>query len=166
MKSIYMECSAGISDDEKYRYWLKRVWNKSLPQCTWIMLNPSVADSEQDDPTIRRCMSFARNWGCGSIHVVNLFAYRATKPDDLREVDDPVGPENDYWIESQISLDCGPIIAAWGSYTIIANREREVREMLVGSKVECLGLSASGKFPRHPLYVEGKTQPIPFPLGV
>jgi hypothetical protein len=67
------------------------------PLC-WVLLNPSTADDRRDDPTIRRCLGFARSLGYGGIHVVNLFAFRATCPRQLRAADDPVGPDNDGFI--------------------------------------------------------------------
>lgn len=87
--------TAGISECGTYRYWLCREWSPGLDSLVWLMLNPSTADATQDDPTIRRCMGFARRWGYGGITVVNLYAYRATNPRDLLTAADPVGPEND-----------------------------------------------------------------------
>lgn len=85
------ECAAGLSPCGLYRFWLTRCWAPAKPCALFIMLNPSTADHEQDDATIRKCIGFARRWGMGSIRVANLFAYRATKPDDLKRADNPIG---------------------------------------------------------------------------
>lgn len=79
-----------------YRYTLTRVWEEERPRVCFVMLNPSTADASQEDPTIRRCLSFARSWGYGSLEVVNLFAWRATKPTDIFSAPSPVGEENDH----------------------------------------------------------------------
>lgn len=109
--SAYIVTSASISGD--YRYRLGRAWAGG-PTCTFIMLNPSTADADQDDPTIRRCVGFAKALGCGALEVVNLYAYRATNPRDLLRQDERVGPENDYWLrEAQLdppSRDDGAVI--------------------------------------------------------
>ncbi len=106
--------SAIISECGEYRYSLSRIWDESLPAIAFLMLNPSTADGSQDDPTIRRCISYAKQWGYGVLHVVNLFAYRATDPQDLLEVLDPIGPENFYHI-SKTTASCQCIIFAWGN---------------------------------------------------
>ena len=89
----FMKSDAVISDCGKYRYRLTRKWGYGRP-CGFIMLNPSTADALHDDPTIRRCVGFAKAWGCGALIVVNLFAVRATSPREMMRADDPVGPEN------------------------------------------------------------------------
>ena len=78
-----------------YRYRLSRVWDTARPRAVWVMLNPSTATEAEIDPTVRRILTFSRDWGCGSAEVVNLFALRATNSDDLYIHDDPVGPAND-----------------------------------------------------------------------
>ena len=87
--------SAAFSPCRRYRYCLSRVWNPKLPSVMFVGLNPSTADEQEDDPTVRRCIGFARNWNFGGLILVNLFAYRSTDPADLLRVDDPVGPGND-----------------------------------------------------------------------
>lgn len=91
---------AVISDDGRYRYRLWRTWAPELPRMAWIMLNPSTADAEVDDPTIRRCVGFAKREGCGGIEVVNLYAYRSTDPSVLGTVDEKHG-------DCQCSTGCG-----------------------------------------------------------
>ena len=90
--------AAVLSPCGAYRYLLTRRFGPGKKLATFVMLNPSTADAERDDATIRKCVGFARSWGCAGLQVVNLFAFRATDPTDLRMADDPVGPENDVWL--------------------------------------------------------------------
>jgi hypothetical protein len=155
---------AELSDDGLYRYSLTRRWS-DRPRDIWIMLNPSTADADVDDNTIRRCMGFSRKFGAGGIAVVNLFAYRATIPEQLRsEGIDPVGPENDARIVQAViaarALD-GRVIAAWGSHALTVHRGRHVRRLIGDVPLHCLGLTR-GRHPRHPLYVPGRTELVPY----
>lgn len=161
MRTLFLESSAGLSPCGLYRYWLCRRWDRTLPLVSWIMLNPSTADHEADDPTIRRCMGFAERWGFGGIHVVNLFAYRSTEPTTLKLADDPAGPENDAQLVS--AGQCGRIIAGWGVGGEINGRGKIVSKMLrdLGVKLECLGVTKIGH-PKHPLYIASATEPVPF----
>lgn len=124
------------------------------------MLNPSTADAEFDDATIRRCMSFAVSAGYGGIVVGNLFAWRATKPDDLKVSVDPVGPDNDAMLRSIIASG-DSVVCAWGNQAF-AERDAIVLDMIRNAKKipYCLGHTKKGH-PRHPLYVSGKRRPIP-----
>jgi hypothetical protein len=121
------------------------------------MLNPSTADAARDDPTIRSCVHFTRQWGYGGLVVVNLFAWRATDPAELVAASDPVGPANDATI-ARYAMG-RRIIAAWGSHGELLDRDCAVLEMLGDRRrIACLGLTASGK-PRHPLYSARDTVP-------
>lgn len=93
-----MTGGAHLSACGAYRYALRRTWDPARPAALFVGLNPSTADAERDDPTTRRCVRFARDWGFGGLLVGNLFAYRATRPRDLRAAAEPVGPENDWWL--------------------------------------------------------------------
>ncbi|GAB6989471.1 DUF1643 domain-containing protein [Paenibacillus pini] len=148
---------AKIDASEKYRYWLLRSWDNNLPCMTYVMLNPSTADASNDDPTIRRCISFAKSWGYGSLEVVNLFAFRATKPVDLLNCEDPIGLDNDSYIMQSYSKS-ELIVAAWGTYGALNTRNVSV-ENLITSKfdIHCLNKTIKGH-PRHPLYVKGDTE--------
>ncbi len=151
-----MHREAHISECGRYRYSLTRVWDEDIARCcTFIMLNPSTADDEQDDPTIRRCINFAKRLGCGSLDVLNLFAWRATNPSELLVADDPIGPECD-WCLSQ---PCGHVvIAAWGAHGNLRGRDQQVLELLKHETLWCLGTTFHGQ-PRHPLYVRAD-QPL------
>lgn len=148
--------AATISEDGLYRYSLTREFPHLLGcgTCTFVMLNPSRADADQDDPTIRRCIGFAQRLGYNRLHVVNLYAYRATDPFQLWEVDDPVGPLNDNVLRLAI-WDTDLLIAAWGAHAK-SDRVAEVRRMAMGGNGRypflCLGKTKDGA-PRHPLYL-------------
>lgn len=151
--------SARLSDDGVYRYELTRRWGRG-PTVTFIMLNPSTADATLDDPTIRRCKSFARSWEFGALAVVNLFALRATDPAALQKAPDPVGPENDDAIHDAI-VGSRVVVAAWGTKGSLFGRDSEVLGILdmAGRPPLCLGVTKQGH-PKHPLYVPANTSLI------
>lgn len=156
--------TATISEDGRYRYRLTRGSElgcpSALPPAVFVMLNPSTADGLVDDPTIRRCRGFAREWGCPGLVVVNLYAYRATKPADLKWADDPVGPLNDAFLASACHKQ--DVICAWGQH---ATQERifEVWQILYRARARtfCLGLTKDGR-PRHPLFVPYDQPLVPY----
>lgn len=159
-----------FSTDRKYRYLLEHVFDPLLPlrRVMWIGLNPSTADEQQLDPTLRRIRAFSKAWGYTSFVMTNLFAFRATKPEDMYMADDPVGPEND-WALSSWARQCDGIVAAWGSGQLNGRflfRSGEVRRVLAATGVDvmCVGTTRDG-FPRHPLYVAGKTLPLPYKIA-
>jgi len=125
-----------------------------------IGLNPSTADAARDDPTIRRAIGFARAWGFGALWVVNLFAWRATRPRDLKAAPDPVGPRNDVWIR-RIAGRCERIVAAWGNDGTYMGRSARMRALL-GDRLDVIRLNASGE-PAHPLYLPAGLAPVPWP---
>ncbi len=132
------------------------------------MLNPSTADAEVDDPTIRRCISFAKREGFGGITVLNLFAYRATSPDDMMAVADPIGPECSIYIEAVMAsaAEMGlPVLAAWGANGDFLGRAEMVCLSAKGhgARLVCLGTTKLGH-PRHPLYVRGDQPFVDFGL--
>lgn len=157
--------TADISDDGLYRYSLTRSWGAN-PWATFIMLNPSTADGTEDDPTIRRCLGFARSWGLDGITVVNLFAYRATDPDDLAAAHkagvDVVGPENRTSILACTQLASGPIVAAWGAGPAALRQLIAQRVRTLPSGLQCLALTKAGG-PRHPLYLPATATLTPWP---
>ena len=127
----------------------------------FVMLNPSTADAVKEDPTIRRCVGFARSWGYGSLSVVNLFAFRATDPSDLLSAVDAVGPENDRHIVKECS-QANLTVLAWGNPPrSLTARASEVLAVLLESGIPavCLGLTKQG-MPRHPLYLAQATVPL------
>ncbi len=146
--------SAVVSDCGKYRYYLHRQLGEGRHAATFIMLNPSTADHDVDDPTIRKVMGFARRRGCHELHVVNLFAVRATKPGDLRAATDPVGPENREWLRRAVELACdGLVVCGWGTHGAYMGQDKAALGWIGGlCQPTCLGVTRDGH-PRHPLYV-------------
>lgn len=156
MTDLLTRSSAVFSPCERYRYLLRREWG-GPPTCTFIMLNPSTADQWQDDPTIRRCIGFAKREGCGALTVLNIFAFRATDPKVMAAADDPIGPQNDDYLRA--ALGQGPVVAAWGAHKMAEERGRDVAKML-GRDLLCLGTTKVGA-PRHPLYVKRDAPLVP-----
>lgn len=146
---------AVISPCERYRYLLKRPCDDMLAPraaAVFVMLNPSTADAQVDDPTIRRCRGFAKTWGCRGLVVANLYALRSTDPGALRGVQDPIGPENDRHLQ-ELAREYGDIVCAWGSHAEPPRVEHVSRILrLAGARLWCLGTNKDGA-PRHPLYV-------------
>lgn len=141
--------SAVLSADGLYRYVLCRAWGTG-PLVTWVMLNPSTADADTDDPTIRKVMGFSRSWGMGSCAVVNLFAWRATDPDELLTAPDPVGPQNSAAIEEWVGR-AHLVVAAWGhrAEQVHGATPAAVIAGWAGTPLHHLGLTNAGH-PRHP----------------
>jgi hypothetical protein len=139
---------AEFSDDRVYRYTLWREWgNKTV---AFIGLNPSTADENIDDPTIRRCINFAKSWGFGRMVMLNLFAFRATDPRDMKACQEPIGPENDKTLEG-VSYSSDLVVCAWGVHGAHIDRGDEVTGMLLrrGIELHCLGRTTKG-YPKHP----------------
>lgn len=159
-----VERAATISECGLYRYDLRRTWDPEKRPALFIMLNPSTADASVDDPTVRRCMAFARSWGCGGVVVVNLFALRATDPDEMKRHPAPVGPEN-YSFIRKWAEQTDTRVAAWGVHGRHRGRDAEVLRMFdrwnMNLPLSHLGLTKGGH-PKHPLYLKADTKPQPF----
>ena len=155
--------TAAFSPDRRYRYALTRTWGDGST-VVFIMLNPSTADAFKVDPTVARCIEFARTWGHESLIVLNLFAWRSTDPKALYTVIpgfDPIGPLNDYAIDAVPKGT--PIIAAWGVHGSLDGRGKAVRDRLDIARhdVYHLGDLTKEGHPRHPLYLKGDLMPRP-----
>ncbi len=156
-----IEYGAIFDNKGSYRYSLWRKWSSTHPLIAFVLLNPSTADEQRDDPTIRRCLGFARAWNFGSMEVVNLFAYRATDYRELFKVTDPIGEENNRFI-MQAFERCSKIVLGWGTRGRMLGRDLQVMSLLTGKNdIYCLGLTKDGQ-PRHPLYIKGNTSLVPF----
>jgi hypothetical protein len=172
LKGIWHSKCADISECGKFRYSLGRI-RGSGPMCTFIMLNPSTADAEKDDPTLRKCMGFAERWGCGQLEVVNLFAVRATSPRVMTGAADPRRPLNKHYLDSAMKTHVhqhigtsgiGPLVCAWGARGGFMDQDLAVmgwKDNWPGVKPMCLGITREGH-PRHPLYVTYDTLLIPY----
>jgi hypothetical protein len=156
-----VESGAIFDVNGMYRYSLWRVWSAYHPRIVFILLNPSTADEEKNDPTIRRCIGFARAWNFGSVEVVNLFAYRATDYRELLKANDPIGDDNNRFLIQAVER-CSTVVLGWGSRGTLLGRDRKVLSLLADKKdVFCLGITKNGQ-PRHPLYVKGNTSLVPY----
>lgn len=150
---------AHFSECRKYRYYLWRVWDVEKPLILFIGLNPSTADENMDDNTIRRVKRFARDWGYGGVYMMNLFAWVTPYPEELPLAKDPLG-DNNYWLKD-VSGKCKDVLCAWGSFPEAAARAKEVHAMF--PRALALIVNKDGS-PRHPLYVPAKTKPVNFDL--
>lgn len=151
-----MNKGAVLSDCRTYRYALWRTWDTNKPYAMFVGLNPSTADETEDDPTITRCINFAKSWGYGGLCMVNLFAFRATKPDDMKKATDPVGSENDQWL-LKLASGAGIVIGAWGNNGAYQGRAEHVKGLV--SDMSYLQLNKTGH-PTHPLYLKADLKPI------
>jgi len=153
---------AEFSADKVYRYRLWREWGDIESRCCFLMLNPSVADDELDDPTIRRCIGFATRWGFGALDVVNIFAFRSTDPRALKTAEDPVGPDNNAHIAA-VAQRAGKVVAAWGNHGALYGRSTFVRHHLreLGIVPMAFRITKQGE-PEHPLYQRDDAVLIPF----
>ena len=154
--------TAVFSEDRRYRYLLRRRVGESDRQALFVMLNPSKADEERNDATIRRCIGFAREWGFGNLEVVNLFALMSTNPKVLLKAKKPVGPENDAAIRAALEV-ADTVVLAWGNHAL-DHKERAVAVTEMARKAArpyCFGLTVKGA-PRHPLRLSKTATLEPF----
>ena len=152
-----MERTATFSCCRRYRYCLWRVWDMGLPSILFFGLNPSTADEQVDDATTRKCIGYAGRWGFGQLCIVNLFAAVARDPRTLREMDDPIGPQNDVWLQ----LACRKhkvTLAAWGNGGEYLDRSSEVLRFT--RPLYCIGKTLRGN-PIHPLYQRASLNLVP-----
>lgn len=153
-ETIFSQC-------RQYRYTLWRDWSALLgcqagmasQYVQFIGLNPSTADETKDDPTIRKCVGFAKRWGYGALCMTNLFAFRATDPKVMKKHPNPSGQDNIHHLLS-VSSGATLVVAAWGTHGEHMNMDLNVREKLnqIGVKLNCLRKTKHGH-PEHPLYV-------------
>lgn len=154
---------AVVTPDRLYRYRLDRRW-ASGPRICWVMLNPSTADANKDDMTLRLVRGYSQRWGFGALIVVNLFALRATNPDELlkHSVEYDMGPQNMAYVEDAMT-EAERVMAAWGTLP------RSLSRMVVGRitamaydrgiTLHALGITKDGS-PRHPRFVKADVHPM------
>lgn len=158
MKPVHT-AGAEFSPCRLYRYSLWRLWGQPTDgYAMFIGLNPSTADEKVDDRTVRRCISYAQDWGYGGLVMTNLFAFRATKPTAMKAATDPVGAENDAYLH-RLSKDAAVVVAAWGDDGLHMARGEAVRKML--PSLHALAFTKAG-LPRHPLYLHRSLTPVPW----
>jgi len=146
-----------------YRYELTimlqtELFNQSPHLVAFLMCNPSVATHEKNDPTVARCVDFANRWGYSGLVVQNLDAYITPYPTELGQVQDPVGPENDRFIQSLADRKID-VVCAWGVQPLILPRSYQVARMLQHTRLWCLGTTGRG-YPKHPLYLKRDTKRV------
>lgn len=167
-------CQFSGETPPKYRYTL---WREVNPEAkgivAFICLNPSTADETQDDPTVRRCMRFTKDWGYRWFCMLNVFAFRATDPKDMKAVDDPKGPENLAYIQEIVRM-ADVIVAAWGVHGNWRDGDKLVQAAMTGYmgssyesgqpdiQMKCLGKTKHGH-PKHPLYLKADSKLIDYP---
>lgn len=166
--TLYLPIQPGIQGTalfagarKQYRYRLTRTWDLEGKTILFVMMNPSVADTQQDDRTIRRCIAFAKEWEFGQLLIGNVFAYRCTDQKRLLETDDPIGKDNDEHLLA-MAESAEKIIFAYGKpHTTLRSRGAQVAELFRanGHKLHTLRLSKDGT-PVHPLYLPGNLKPI------
>lgn len=160
-----------FSPCRKYRYTLWREWDngglftptqieRQFQYLMVIGLNPSTADETKDDPTIRKCIGFARRWHFGALCMTNLFAWRDTKPETMKRVDDPAGEAQQHHL-LKCASEAGMVLAAWGKHGRHRNQDLTVGQWLqsIGVQLKCLKTNNDGS-PMHPLYVPYETAPV------
>jgi hypothetical protein len=153
---------AKFSDCRRWRYLLWRAWDGEAPVANFLMLNPSTADEVKLDPSCTRARRYAERWGYGALLVTNLFAWRATDPDEMKVVTDPVGAANDRAI-LEAARSASLVVCAWGNHGAHLGRSAAVLRKLKrsGVKLHFLRMNGAGE-PAHPLYLPASLQPQRF----
>jgi hypothetical protein len=156
--------AAAVFDSKRreYRYLLTRIWDPATAPAVFVMLNPSTAGADQDDPTVRRIVRFARDWGKGGVAVVNLFALCSTNPERLRTHRDPVGRYNPVFVRQAVK-QADLVVAAWGGGGVLGNHGEDMARSLreAGVALKALTFTSTGQ-PGHPLYVRADTTLIDY----
>ncbi|MFF2571124.1 DUF1643 domain-containing protein [Streptomyces sp. NPDC058084] len=154
--------TAVFNTDRTHRYLLTRLWDPARPLAVFVMLNPSTAGARDNDPTVTRCLAFARREHAGGLAIVNLFARCATNPAELKADPDPVGAYADSFIDHTVATS-PLVIAAWGTHGGLHGRADQVAARLWqrGIGLRCFGTTDGGQ-PRHPLYLHGDTPLVPY----
>ncbi len=156
-----MQGWATFDESETYRYTLGRRWAKGGRRVCFCLLNPSTADAKVLDPTLTRCHRYAISWGFHAMDVTNIFALRSTDPKGLKQVDDPVGPDNDNAIV-KLATRADLMIVGWGTHGALNDRHTQVLDLLQSVCTPmCLAITKHG-FPKHPLYLRADLDPIEF----
>ena len=150
--------TAEFSPCRIWRYQLKRQWQEGDRFVSFIGLNPSTADESKNDPTVTRCVNYATEWGYDGMFMLNIFAYRATDPKDMKAFQSPIGEYNDAWLKKTVK-ESEVAIACWGTHGSYMNRGKAVVSMIPDLK--CLKITKAGH-PSHPLYLKKSLKPVPY----
>ena len=149
--------AAEFSPDRVHRYALWRTWNESKGIAMFVGLNPSTADEVKNDPTVTRCINYAKRWEFGGMIMGNIFAFRATDPKVMKDSADPVGPDNDQWL-LKLAKETSLIVAVWGNHGEFMERGKAVLRLFEETDLHCLALNKTGH-PKHPLYCSKALKP-------
>lgn len=157
-----MISEAGISSNKKYRWWLFRCWAAEKPLVIWIMMNPSTADHTKNDPTIGKVIRYSKKWGYGAVLVLNIYAFRTSRPENLpRVMSEAVGKSNDWWIRTIFAFAARkkiPVVCAWG----VKHKERGAKVRVIadeaGLRLMCLELALNAE-PKHPRFLSEDLRP-------
>lgn len=151
-----------LSACTRYRYELRYVWESGLPTVGFVLLNPSTATHEVLDATVRKCLRYARLWGCGHLWIGNCFAWRSRDPADLKRSPDPVGPRNDEHLR-RLVRGSQRVVCAWGVHATLHDRAAQVQRLVreAGAEPLVLRLTKDGH-PGHPLYIPDGEHPVPW----
>lgn len=160
----YLGTSATFNEARTHRYSLQRVMSAGPRTITFVGLNPSTADAEQDDPTIRRCVGFAVRWEYDRLFMANVHAFRSTDPRGLATCGDPVGMDN-WFLVKTLARASELVICAWGANVLYGDAIHIASWLRTQPNARHLGLTKSGQ-PRHPLYLRADTRPMTFQGGV
>lgn len=157
------EYIAAFSPCRLYRYSLTMETDSDGPPGVFVMLNPSTADAEQLDPTLRRCRNFAAEFGWGRLTICNLFAFRATDPKRMKAAAEPIGRMNDEVIAATVTAAEGRVLVGWGVHGSHRGRSDSLLASIRAAGIEplALGVTKSGQ-PRHPLYLPKGLRPLPY----
>lgn len=159
---LFTERTCHFSPCRAYRYRLSITWDQTKPIKMFAGLNPSTADEENDDPTVRRWIDYAERWGCGGILVANAFAFRSTDPRPMLRHSDPIGPENSIvYLNLLADLCDGNPIACWGTNAVKWRQGARVKALREARQWDCLRITKYGA-PEHPLYLKQTLEPIPW----
>jgi len=158
MALILNNSGAQFSPCRRWRYLLWRRWDAAKPVANFLMLNPSTADELKLDPSCTRARLYAERWGYGSVVITNIFAWRATDPQDMKAARDPVGRGNDRAI-MRAAREARLVVCAWGNHGAHLDRSEKVRKLLRGIPLHVLRMNSSGE-PAHPLYLPASLEPV------
>lgn len=147
---------ATFSECRKYRYALWRIWDEEKPFIMFVGLNPSTANENKDDATIRRVVSMSNQWGYGGVYMLNCFPFISTNPNDLKDCNNI--SKNDCFLETIGEL-CDTIVFAWGNFDIVVEKSRDIALTQMFPNAKCLIKNKNGS-PRHPLYVPSTVQMV------
>jgi len=157
-----IKSDALFSPCETWRYTLFRQWKKGRRFAAFIGLNPSTADEVNNDPTVTRCINYAKRWDYDGMWMLNAFAFRSTSPKLLKLTKEPIGPDNDFWIKRIVNHKTVKLVlCCWGTHAEFKGRCYEVAGYIPSDKAMCLKLTKAGH-PYHPLYLKADLKPQSF----